>query len=213
LAAVYGPREIDSHVSKSKTLSSGGSGAAGGKSCLSLAVYYKEATFSTGGWKKTQRNNRRVAEINQALRKTFESVILTHLYPNSQIEIFLQLLQNDGSTFAACINATTLALVDAGIPMRDYLVSCTAGYIDGTALIDINQTESNADGPELPVAMLSRTSQITLLQMDSKIGLNLFEEVLDAAISGCAQVFKIIDEGIRKHANKLIECRGIVYNR
>lgn len=39
---------------------------------------------------------RRHLEICAAIRRTFESVIFTDLFPNSQIEIFLQILQNDG---------------------------------------------------------------------------------------------------------------------
>ena len=48
------------------------------------------------------------------------------------------LKQADGGTRCAAINATTLALIDAGIPMSDFVVSCAAGYIDGTPLLDLN---------------------------------------------------------------------------
>jgi exosome complex component RRP41 len=36
-------------------------------------------------------------------------------------------LSSDGSLFATCINACTLALVDAGIPMPGLLCGCTVG--------------------------------------------------------------------------------------
>lgn len=35
----------------------------------------------------------------------------------------------------AAINAATLALINAGIPMKDFVVSCAAGCIDGTTPI------------------------------------------------------------------------------
>lgn len=38
-------------------------------------------------------------------------------------------------TRSACINAATLALADAGIPMRDLVTSCSAGYLNSTALL------------------------------------------------------------------------------
>lgn len=38
-------------------------------------------------------------------------------------------------TRAACINAATLALADAGIPMRDIVTSCSAGYLCSTPLL------------------------------------------------------------------------------
>lgn len=48
-------------------------------------------------------------------------------YPRSQIRLFVQILQADGSGMAAAMNAATLALADAGIPMRDLVVACSAG--------------------------------------------------------------------------------------
>nr|KAF6395764.1 exosome component 4 [Molossus molossus] len=58
------------------------------------------------------------------LRQTFEAAILTQLHPRSQIDIYVQVLQADGGTYAACVNAATLAVLDAGIPMRDFVCAC-----------------------------------------------------------------------------------------
>ena len=38
-------------------------------------------------------------------------------------------------TRSACINAATLALADAGIPMRDLVTSCSSGYLNSTPLL------------------------------------------------------------------------------
>ena len=40
-------------------------------------------------------------------------------------------------TRSACINAASLALADAGIPMRDIVTSCAAGYLNNTPLLGI----------------------------------------------------------------------------
>ncbi len=48
------------------------------------------------------------------VRQCFESAVQLHLFPRSQIDIYLQVLQSDGGMLAACINAATLALIDAG---------------------------------------------------------------------------------------------------
>ena len=39
----------------------------------------------------------------------------------------------------AVLNAATLALIDAGVSMKDYVVACTAAQLDGTAVLDANQ--------------------------------------------------------------------------
>lgn len=41
-------------------------------------------------------------------------------------------------TRAACINAASIALADAGIPMRDLVVSCAAGFLNSTPLLGIS---------------------------------------------------------------------------
>ena len=39
---------------------------------------------------------RRSVEISLALKQTFEAAILTELYPQSKIDIYVQILQADG---------------------------------------------------------------------------------------------------------------------
>ena len=36
---------------------------------------------------------------------------------------------------AVCINAATMALIDAGVPMKDFVCACNAGYIEDTPLV------------------------------------------------------------------------------
>ena len=61
------------------------------------------------------------------VRAVFDPVVQTQLYPRTQIDVSITLLQADGGVRAACINATTLALIDAGIAMEDFVCACTAG--------------------------------------------------------------------------------------
>ncbi|CAH8319425.1 unnamed protein product [Eruca vesicaria subsp. sativa] len=74
------------------------------------------------------------------IRQTIEASILTQLLPHSQIDIFLQVLQDDGGTRSACINAATLALSDAGIT-------------NATPRLDLNYVEDSAGGAEMLPSM------------------------------------------------------------
>jgi ribonuclease PH len=38
-------------------------------------------------------------ELGMLIRQTFESVVMTALYPRSQIDIYVQVLQSDGGSF------------------------------------------------------------------------------------------------------------------
>lgn len=86
----------------------------------------------------------RSTELALLLRQAFESVILTSLYPGSQISLHVQILQNDGAAFAASINALTLALQNAGIAMKDMLCACTVGLGDNTPLLGRNTITTRA---------------------------------------------------------------------
>ena len=86
--------------------------------CLALCVCFSRST-----------------ELALLLRQAFESVILTTLYPGSTISLHVQIIQNDGGAFAASINALTLALQNAGIPMKDMMCACTVGLGENTPLL------------------------------------------------------------------------------
>eukprot|EP01012_Entosiphon_sulcatum_P021501 TRINITY_DN2631_c0_g1_i1.p1 TRINITY_DN2631_c0_g1~~TRINITY_DN2631_c0_g1_i1.p1 ORF type:complete len:269 (-),score=37.55 TRINITY_DN2631_c0_g1_i1:18-794(-) len=175
-----------------------------------IHVRYNVASFGTPGKRKKQGYDRKAAEIVQSVRQTFTSVVFTHLFPNSEIEIYLQVLQADGGILAACINATSLALIDAGIPTRDFLVACSAGCIDGHALVDQNGMEEATGGVDLPVAMLQRTKRISLVQMDSKIALDQFDSVMGSAVEGCSQIYEVLETAVRQRAQALLHSRGLV---
>lgn len=58
-----------------------------------------------------------------------------------------------------------MALIDAGIPMMDYVCACSAGCIDKEPVLDLNNLEEASDTPELTVAILPRTGKVTLLEV------------------------------------------------
>ncbi|XP_039248561.2 exosome complex component RRP46-like [Styela clava] len=55
--------------------------------------------------------------LEHTIRHTFENVIMTHLYPRSQIMIIIQIVQDCGSLLSCAINGCSMALQDAGISM------------------------------------------------------------------------------------------------
>ncbi|EEP76855.1 conserved hypothetical protein [Uncinocarpus reesii 1704] len=67
---------------------------------------------------------------------------------DSTISIHVSVLSSDGSIFAACVNACTLALVDAGIPMPGLLCACTVGMSGraSTPAAELAQSSSRVGG-------------------------------------------------------------------
>lgn len=54
---------------------------------------------------------RRATEISLIIKQTFETAIFTHLYPNSQIDIYIQVIQADGGSFAILTFVTFIGLL------------------------------------------------------------------------------------------------------
>ena len=71
------------------------------------------------------KGDRKGTELELMIERTFAEAVITELYPRSEIDVFVQVLQADGGEAVAAINAATLALIDAGVAMRDYVVACT----------------------------------------------------------------------------------------
>ena len=95
-----------------------------------LKISIEIAAFSTMERRMRNRADRRVQELQTVIEQTFEESVQLSLLPRSYIQINLQVLSQDGGLLASCVNAATLALSDAGIPVFDYVVACSIGLID-----------------------------------------------------------------------------------
>ena len=59
-----------------------------------------------------------------SLDKT-DQFFFQHLYPKSQIDVYVTILEDDGCTLAAALTVSGLALADAAIQMFDNLVGAS----------------------------------------------------------------------------------------
>jgi exosome complex component RRP41 len=85
--------------------------------------------------------------------------------------------------------------------MRDLVASCAAGKVDGQIVLDLAKEEDNEGEADVPVAIIPRLNEITLLQMDGKLTEEEVEEAIKLAIKGCKQVYELqIDALKRKYA-------------
>eukprot|EP01090_Pellita_catalonica_P001729 TRINITY_DN11476_c0_g2_i1.p1 TRINITY_DN11476_c0_g2~~TRINITY_DN11476_c0_g2_i1.p1 ORF type:complete len:244 (+),score=23.55 TRINITY_DN11476_c0_g2_i1:48-779(+) len=179
LASVFGPKEVTfrKQARHDKAV---------------LTCEFRVAPFSTIEHKERTKGTRKHLEYALMIKRSFESAIMTDLFPNSQVDIFIEVLQSDGGTLCAAINAVTLAVIDAGLPMRDFVVACSTGYVAGIPLLDLNFSEGGAGGPDLPLAILPKLKKITLIQMDSKLPLEAFEKVMQLGMAGCDMIYQVL---------------------
>ncbi len=89
-----------------------------------------------------------------------------------------------------------MALADAGIPMKDLVVGCAAGKVEGQIVLDLNDIEDKEGEVDLPIAMMPNSGKITLLQMDGILSPEEFEQALELAIDGCKKIHEIQREAL-----------------
>ena len=186
-AAVYGPKEVlPRHLEQNDR--------------AILRCRYNMAPFSVEE-RKRPGPDRRAVEIGKVMQGALEPAILMHYYPKSMIEISVEVVQANAGTRCAGITAASVALADAGIPMRDLVPACASGKVSGGIILDLAKEEDNEGEADLPVAIIPRLNQITLLQMDGKLTEEELENAINLAIKGCKEVYELqVDALKRKYA-------------
>ncbi|PMD57730.1 ribosomal protein S5 domain 2-like protein [Hyaloscypha bicolor E] len=188
------------------------SGNRSGGDRADVQVSIRIAGFSGVDRKRRGRGDKRTQEMQTTIANAFSQSLFTHLYPHSTITLSLHILSQDGSLLAALLNASTLALIDAGIPMRDYICACTAGSTSSYSsndekadpLLDLNNMEEQ-ELPFLTVATLGDTDDVSVLVMETRVQIGRLEGMLAVGVDGCKQVREILDQVVRKRGTKILE--------
>jgi exosome complex component RRP41 len=183
LAAMYGPHEVHP---KHLTLPD---------RCL-LRCRYHMAPFSVEE-RKSPAPSRRELELSKVIRECLEPAIFLEYYPRTSVDLFIEVLQADGGTRCAGITAASLALADGGIPMRDLIVACAAGKVEGQLVVDLTDQEDKKGEADVPVAYMPNLNAITLLQMDGQLTLEEFEKAVNLSLEGCKLLYAIQKEALR----------------
>eukprot|EP00571_Detonula_confervacea_P011738 CAMPEP_0172297162 /NCGR_PEP_ID=MMETSP1058-20130122/287_1 /TAXON_ID=83371 /ORGANISM="Detonula confervacea, Strain CCMP 353" /LENGTH=285 /DNA_ID=CAMNT_0013006277 /DNA_START=16 /DNA_END=873 /DNA_ORIENTATION=+ len=183
-----------------------------------LEVNMRATPFAPPGDRRSVNptTDRRLIEQSHLLQKALSASILLHLYPKSKISVTVMVLADDGGRLEAAINAATLALMDAGIPLKDMVCACSAGRWNAGGsdeiVVDLNRREIQAatgtggggggtsDTIYLPVATMPQRGTIVLSQCESRLsgGAEAFGEVLEAAMGGCQMVMEVMAAAVRE---------------
>lgn len=183
------------------------------------------APFAQMDRRRRGKSDKRIQELQTTISQAFQSHLFTHLYPRSSIVISLHVLSLDGALLAACLNAASLALVDAGVPMPSIMAAVSSGCIvssgDGNVaggnekpepVLDLN----NAEEQELPFLSLATVlgeeggeDKVSVIMMESRCqmagGQGILESMVGVGMDGCKQVRRNLEDVIRKHGAKVTQ--------
>jgi exosome complex component RRP41 len=184
-AAVYGPNEcIPKWSSDSEK--------------AVVKYNYRMASFSVPD-RKNPKPGRRELEISKVSAEALEKVILLERYPGTQIEIEVEIIDSNAGTRVAALTAASIALADAGIPMKELVSSCGVGKAGGHVMVDLNKEEEDApDAVDVPMAILPESNEIVLLQMDGLTTKEEWTQMLEKGMKACKQVYEIQKQALKK---------------
>ncbi|MBS3100924.1 exosome complex exonuclease Rrp41 [Candidatus Woesearchaeota archaeon] len=187
-AAVYGPRNLHP-----KFLQDPQKGI--------LRCNYNMMPFSSSGERVRPGGSRRSKEISLVTGKALLPVLNLDEYPNSVVDVFIELPQTEAGSRCAGICAASMALADAGLEMKDLVCAVSFGKVDGSLLVDLDYSEeSYKDGPvaDIPIAMMPNSGKITLLQMDGEIRKEELMELIEKAKKVMADIYEVQKKALKE---------------
>lgn len=192
IAAVYGPRLL--HPQHMQDPSTG-----------ILRCNYDLLSFSVSDRKKPG-PNRRAQEISKVTEWALLPVLELKEFPNTVIDVQIYIIQADAGTRTAGINAASLALAHAGIPMKDLVCSVAVGKQDKELVVDLSKEEEDFEEGEgatdFPIAKIANKDAYTLVQMDGKMSPDLMAEALALASKACEKVYEVQKKALKDEVER-----------
>ena len=177
LAGVFGPRDVHpKHMADTDT--------------GILRCRYHMSPFSVDE-RKNPAPSRREIEISKVIKEALLPAVMLEQFPRTAVDVYVEILQADGGSRCAALDAASVALADAGIPMRDMVSAIAAGKVADTIILDVNNEEDQAGQADMPVGYMPNLEKITLVQLDGVLTPDEYNKCLETAISGCKLVYEI----------------------
>ncbi len=185
-AAVYGPRELHPKFMQDPKR---------GK----LRCNYNMMAFSGSGDRVRPGPSRRSKEISLVTEKALYPVLDLEEFPKTVVDVFIELLQTDAGTRCAGICAASMALADAGFKMKDLVCAVSAGVVGKTTVVDLDYSEEawEEGSTDIPIAVMPRTGEVTLLQLDGEVSKEELQKAIAMAKEACKQIYEVQKEALR----------------
>ena len=153
----------------------------------------------------------RTHEISRLVGRSLRAVVDYKALGENTIVLDCDVLQADGGTRTAAITGAYVALADAvthlrglgalkGEPLMDSVAAVSAGFVGGTAMLDLAYEEDSAAGTDMNIVM---TGSGTLIEVQGTAEGEPFtraelNRLLDLGEAGCAQLTRIQTEALAR---------------
>ena len=186
IAAVYGPKKM--HPQHQQNPAKG-----------VLRCTYNMNSFSVSD-RIRPGPSRRSMEISKIMEWALDPSVMLKKYPGSVVDVHVNIIQADAGTRCAGINAASMALAHAGIPMKNLIASVSLGKLDKTMVIDLTKEEEDfAEGEgatDIPISMTD-SGELTHIQLDGEITSKQLKEGIKMAEKSCGEIYEIQKQALK----------------
>lgn len=119
------------------------------------------------------------------IKEALENCILMEQFAKTLLEIHFYILEDDGSIESTAINCACMALIDAGIPMKDMVTSCT---ISSNNLVDPTKQEETFSKQKLIICMYPTLQQIASVTQIGNMDIHSYMDAMELGMDGCKHV-------------------------
>ena len=181
-----------------------------GESTKSYMLHYNFPSFCTGETKPIRGTTRReIGHGALAERALFPVIPAETSFPYT-VRIVSDVLESNGSSSMASVCGGSLALMDAGVPIKSAVAGIAMGLIkegDKVAILtDILGDEDHFGDMDFKVTGTSEG--VTAIQMDIKItglSVDIMEQALEKAKKARLHILACMNEALPKHRDNLSE--------
>ena len=108
-------------------------------------------------------------------------------------------LQADGGYRSAAFNAVSLAFMDAGIAMKDFLTATTSGLLQNVAVLDLVYQEEKRQNCEFVAVYLQKSKKLAYVNLNcNKISIKEFEKLVNMSIESCELMAHKMRQAVKK---------------
>lgn len=198
ICAVYGPRE----VTKREEFSMQGQ----------LLCEVKYATFSCALRRKHQQDQEE-KDASLMLKQALTPAVRLDKFPKARMDVYVTVLENDGSALAAALSAASVALADAGVEMYDLVVGCSLRLfgetvlVDPTAaeqydLVDVDQVENAG---EVMVGFMPSLHQVSALSQRGQLHPETATQGVRTCVENCQHLYPVLQQCLLKSVKSRLE--------
>jgi len=182
---------------------------------LILYISNSQIAFNSGSSLAGSLTPKLLADLELHIKHAVSPLLHSSLN-KSIINIHIHILQHDGSLLATSINAVSLALVHANIPMLEIPFAVSVGSTKDSStqgwntLVDLNSLEQDWSDVNLTCAFaFPHSEKLTMIFGEKKCPLSSLETLIRCSLVGARQVYELarthIVETTTRSASRFID--------